>query len=156
MWLISLLQFMVLLIDLLMGWLICWLIDGSINWSLDLQWLFEWLTGWFIDWLWLLDFDWWINRWIGYQICIDCWRDWQGDWSVTDPGGHPGRGPLPIGLENFFFQVKEIISFGCASSARLLICIYLFWGLGTMANGQWPFILLCLCSWKSKFYYKLY
>ena len=50
-------------------------------------------------------------------------------------GGHPGRGP-PIGLEKKIVQVKEIISYCCASSARLLICIYLFWGLSTMANGQ--------------------
>ena len=72
-------------------------------------------------------------------------------------GRQPGRRPPPHRpWEKLFLQGKEIISYGCASSARLLICIYFFWGLGAMANGHWPFLLLRLCSRKSKFYYKLY
>ena len=57
--------------------------------------------------------------------------------SVADPGRHPGRGP-PSALSKNNFQVKEIISYGYASSARLLIIIYLSWGISAMANGQWP------------------
>ena len=69
-------------------------------------------------------------------------------------GGHPGRGPPPSALiEKKKFQVKEIISYGCASSANLYLFI-----LRIKHNGQWawPFILLRLCSRKSKFYNKLY
>ena len=45
---------------------------------------------------------------------------------VADPGGGATQAVAPpIGLEKKKFRVKEIISYGCASSARQLICIYL-------------------------------
>ena len=56
--------------------------------------------------------------------------------AVADPGqggGHPNRAP-PSASSNFF-QVNEIISYGCASSARLLI--FNFFILRITRNGQW-------------------
>ena len=54
-----------------------------------------------------------------------------------------GGPPRPSALRTKFSGERNNFIWLCDSSTRLLICIYLFWGLSAMANGQWPFCYAC-------------